>query len=167
MHAPGSWPSEANLGRVPYATDDARREMLETIAGAADQIGLALGELEGAYELLDEGGADALEARLFRPVQLAYGRARRTYTEFASRHELPTRGFESAPAGAPARGAKGLIEGAVSAAARADAELAELQDSMRPVEVGDQELRAGLAQVREQLGMVPGGARELLRTLGR
>ncbi len=155
------------MGVVPYDADEARRELLETIADAADLIALALGELEGAYELLDEGGAEALEARLFRPVQLAYGRARRTYTEFAARHELPTRGFDSAAAGAPSRGAKGLIESAVSAAARADGELAELQDSMRPVEVGDQELRAGLAQVRELLGAVPVGARELLRTLGR
>ncbi|MHB8532389.1 MAG: hypothetical protein ACYDC2_06685 [Solirubrobacteraceae bacterium] len=152
---------------MPYATDEARREMLETIAGAADLISVALGELEGAYELLDEGGAEALEARVFRPVQLAYGRARRTYADFAARHELPVRSFEGAAPGAPSRGAKGLIESAVSAAARADGELAALQDSMRPVEVGDQELRAGLAQVRELLGAVPVGARELLRTLGR
>ena len=152
---------------MPYATEDARRDLLETIAGAADLIALALGELEGAYELLDDRGAESLEERLFRPVQLAYGRARRTYTEFAARHELAVRDFDSVPAGAPARGAKGLIESAVSAAARADGELAELQDSMRPVEVGDRELREGLAQVREQLGAVPAGARELLRTLGR
>jgi X-X-X-Leu-X-X-Gly heptad repeat protein len=38
---------------------------------------------------------------------------------------------------------------------------------MLPVEVGDQQLRAGLTQVREQLGKVRSGARELVRTLGR
>ena len=152
---------------MPYAAADARREMLETIAGAADLIAEALGELEGAYELLDDAAAESLEERLFRPVQLAYGRARRTYTEFAARYELAVRDFLTAPPGAPARGAKGLIESAVMAAERADGELAELQDSMRPVEVGDQELRAGLSQVREQLGHVRRGARELVRTLGR
>jgi hypothetical protein len=141
--------------------------MLVTIAGAADLLSEALGELEGAYELLDERSAEGLEEQLFRPVQRAYGRVRRTYTEFAARYELPTRDFPSAPAGAPARGVKGLIEAAVDAAARADGELAELQDSMMPVEVGDQELREGLSQVRELLGSVRGGARELVRTLGR
>ena len=47
------------------------------------------------------------------------------------------------------------------------ATLAELQDSMRPVEVGDPELRKGLAEVRELLGDLRPRARELLRVLGR
>jgi hypothetical protein len=38
---------------------------------------------------------------------------------------------------------------------------------MAPVEVGDAELRAGLAEVRELLGEVPPRAREFVRTLGR
>jgi hypothetical protein len=38
---------------------------------------------------------------------------------------------------------------------------------MMPVEVGDPELRAGLAEVRELLGEVPTRAREFVRTLGR
>jgi hypothetical protein len=45
--------------------------------------------------------------------------------------------------------------------------LAELQDSMAPVEVGDPELRAGLAEVRRALGEMPGAARRVLRVLGR
>jgi hypothetical protein len=49
----------------------------------------------------------------------------------------------------------------------ADRGLAELQDSMRPVEVGDPELRAGLAQVRELVGSVRTRARELVRRWGR
>lgn len=137
------------------------------IAGSIDQLGISLGMLEGAYELLDESSAETLESDLFRPVQRAYGRAKRTYAEFAERYELESRDFEQAPAGAPARGAKGLIDGAVSAASEADRQLAELQDSMLPVEVGDPELRAGLEQVRELVGGMPGRAREMLRTLGR
>ena len=152
---------------MPYATADARRDLLEAIARAGDLISEALGELEGAYELLDERAAEALEERMFRPAQLAFGRARRTYGDFAARYELAQRDFATAVPGAPARGVKALVERAASAASRADGELGELQDSMLPVEVGDQELRAGLSQVREQLAAVPIGARELLRTLGR
>jgi hypothetical protein len=55
----------------------------------------------------------------------------------------------------------------VEATEEADAILADLQDSMRPVEIGDAELRAGLADVRERLGELPGRARELVRVLGR
>ena len=56
---------------------------------------------------------------------------------------------------------------AVEAVARADAMLADLQDSMLPVEVGDPQLRAGIEEVRVLLGRVRTGSRELLRTLGR
>jgi hypothetical protein len=38
---------------------------------------------------------------------------------------------------------------------------------MLPVEVGDTELRAGLAQVREALGTISVRARNLVRTVGR
>jgi len=152
---------------VPYTNAEARTQLLDVMAGAVDQLGISLGMLEGAYELLDDSTADALESDLFRPVQLAYGRAKRTYADFAERSKLEAREFEPAPPGAPARGAKGLIDGAVSAAAEADKELADLQDSMLPVEVGDPQLRAGLEQVRELIGGMPGRARELLRTLGR
>lgn len=152
---------------MTYTTADGRRQIMEALAGAVDRLGKALGELEGAYELLDERTADELEEQLFRPVQLAYGRAQRTYTEFGARHELEVRAFEAAPPGAPARGTKGLIESAVSDAAEADRELGELQDSMLPIEVGDAELRAGLEQVREQISGMGGRSRNLLRTLGR
>jgi hypothetical protein len=49
----------------------------------------------------------------------------------------------------------------------ADRTLAGLQDSMLPVEAGDEELRAGLKAVREPLGGLPGNARAFLRVLGR
>jgi hypothetical protein len=38
---------------------------------------------------------------------------------------------------------------------------------MLPVEVGDAELRSGLAEVRELLGDLRARSRELVRTLGR
>jgi hypothetical protein len=124
----------------------------------------ALGE---AYEQLDEATGDRLEKALFRPVQLAYGRAKRTHAAFAERFGLPGRTFTQPDAGHPSQGVKGFIETAVASAARADGRLAGLQDSMRPVEVGDAELRAGLSEVRRLVGDVPARARELTRTLGR
>ena len=60
-----------------------------------------------------------------------------------------------------------LLDRAVDAAHEADQAIAELQDSMLPVEVGDPELRAGLSQIRETLAAVPLRARELVRTVGR
>ena len=55
----------------------------------------------------------------------------------------------------------------MAAVTRADARLAQLQDSMRPVEVGDAELRAGLSEVRRLVADVPRRASELVRGLGR
>ncbi len=152
---------------MPYTTTDGRRQLLDALAHAAEQLGVALASLGEAYELLDEQTADRLERGLFRPVQVAYGRAQRTYTEFAARHDLPTRTFEPASQGAPSTGVKGFIDGALDAAGRADGELAALQDSMLPIEVGDAKLRAGLQEVRELIGGLRGRARELVRTLGR
>ena len=67
----------------------------------------------------------------------------------------PTRTFDSGSAGLPSQGVKGFIDGAVNATGRADRTLAQLQDSMRPVEVGDAELRAGLSEVRRLVADVP------------
>ena len=152
---------------MAYVTQEARQELLDTIAEAADEIGVALAALGAAYEALDDDTADALEEQLFRPVQVAYGRARRTHTGFAERHGLPTRTFEPVSAGLPSQGVRGFIDRAVDAVAEADDILAELQDSMRPVEVGDAELRAGLSEVRELAGTVQERARQLVRRLGR
>jgi hypothetical protein len=152
---------------MTYTTADGRRQVLDALARAVEEIGVALAALGEAYELLDERTAERLEQELFRPVQSAYGRAQRTYAGFAERHDLPRRTFESAPQGAPSTGVKGFIEATVEAAGRGDGELAALQDSMLPIEVGDAELRAGLQEVRELLGEVRGRARELVRTLGR
>ena len=148
-------------------TVEARQQMLDTLAEATDGIGFALASLGAAYEQLDVSSADELEAELFRPVQLAYGRARRTHAEFARRHGLSRREFEPSSAGLPSTGAKRFIDNAVVAVGKADTSLADLQDSMLPVEVGDPELRAGLAELRGLVGNLAQRAREVVRTIGR
>ena len=70
-------------------TIEAREEILAELRIAIDRIGLALACLGQAYELLDEMTGDRLEAELFRPVQRAYARAKRTQAAFAARVELP------------------------------------------------------------------------------
>jgi hypothetical protein len=153
---------------MTYSSDEGRRELLGATAEAADTIGVALAALGAAYELVDDDTADRLESELFGPVQAAYGRAKRANGEFAGRHGLAASAFAATPdAGAPSAGASGYVEQALEAVEHADDILSELQDSMLPVEVGDPELRAALADVRTRLGEVPGRAAELLRTLGR
>jgi hypothetical protein len=152
---------------MAYVTAEARQDLLDALATATDDIGIALGALGDAYEQLDDTTAEQLEDTLFGPVQAAYGRAKRTHTEFSDRHGLARRTFASPASGAPSRGVKGFLEQAVDAVGRADRALAELQDSMLPVEVGDAELRAGMSEVRRQLGDVSGRARQLVSRLGR
>ena len=154
---------------MAYTTAEARQQMLDDLAHAVDELGVALAALGAAYELLDEQSGDRLEEQLFRPVQVAYARAQRTHAGFATRHNLPTRTFEpppttTAPAGHTGRS---LLDAALEAIEEADHLLVEIQDSMMPVEVGDAELRAGLAQARELVGPLPGRGRELERVLGR
>ena len=100
-------------------------------------------------------------------MQLAYGRARRTHAGFAERHGLPGRTFEPGGPGHASQGVKGYLDAAVEAVREADLSLSALQDSMRPVEVGDPELRAGLADVRELIGTLPGRAKRFVSTFGR
>jgi hypothetical protein len=152
---------------MPYTTADARQQLLDTVAEAADRLGQALASLTEAYEQLDEGTADRVEQELFRPVQSAYGRARSTHAAFAQRHGLPPRTFEPAIAGAPSHGIKGFLDSAVAAIGDADRLLGTLQDSMLPVEVGDLQLRAELEAVRGLIGGLGARARELERRLGR
>lgn len=154
-------------GGMTYVAAEARQELLDAVAGAVDAIARALSDLGAAYDLLDEQTADRLEEELFRPIQLAYGRAQRTHAGFAERHGLRGRAFTPAREPAANRQARDLVADAVEEAARADDAIAELQDSLRPVEVGDAELRAGLAEVRELVGGLRARARELLRVLGR
>ncbi len=152
---------------MAYTTADARQQLLDSLGTAAEELGSALSALGEGYEQLDEQSAERLESELFRPVQTAYGRAQRTYLQFAGHHDLPSRTFSPAPRGAPSIGAKGFIDSAVESIGAADDALATLQDSMLPVEVGDAELRSGLREIRELLGGLSARARELVRTLGR
>ena len=152
---------------MAYVAAEARQELLDALAAATEDIGVALGALGDAYEQLDDVSADQLEEALFGPVQAAYGRAKRTHTEFADRHGLPRHAFASPASGAPSRGVKGFLDQAVEAVARADGALAALQDSMMPVEVGDAELRAGLSEVRRRLDGVSTHARQFVSRFGR
>jgi hypothetical protein len=152
---------------MSYTTAEGREQVLGDMAVAIEQIAESLAALGEAYEQLDEHNADVLEEQLFRPVQSAYGRARRTYSEFATRSGIRGRSFEAHSPGLQSQTVQALIERAVDNAHDADQSIAELQDSLLPVEVGDPELRAGLSQVRETLSAIPVRARELVRTVGR
>jgi hypothetical protein len=152
---------------VTYTAAEARQQLLDSLAEAIERIGFALGALGAAHEQLDERNADRLEEELFGPVQLAYGRAKGAHARFAGRHGLTSGPFESAAPGIPSTGARGFVHDAVGAVAQADGALSALQDSMLPTEVGDPELRAALAGVRDLLDPVAQRARELERTLGR
>ena len=152
---------------MAYTTTEGREKVLDDLAAAIEQIADALARLGEAYEQLDDDHGDALEQQLFRPVQLAYGRAQRTHSEFAARSQLRSRTFAAHSPGLQSQSVQDLIDRAADAAQDADQSIADLQDSMLPVEVGDPELRAGLSGVRETLAPVPARARALLRTVGR
>lgn len=152
---------------MAYSEADARRLLLEQLASAADEIGLALANLGEAYEQLDEFAAERLEDELFRPLGAAYGQAKRVHAEFAARHGLPAHPFEAAQPHVREHDARGIMERAAASVAHADGALGALQDSMLPVEVGDPQLRAGLEQVRTALTDIGPRTREIIRTLGR
>jgi hypothetical protein len=152
---------------VTYLTAEARQNLLDDFALAIEELALALAVLGAAYELLDELTADRLEEELFRGVQTAFGRAQRTHAAFAARYSLQGRTFEQPSAGLPSQGARAFLDRAGEAITEADTLLAELQDSMLPVEVGDPELRAGLAEIRTLVGELQGRAHQFVRTFGR
>ncbi len=146
---------------------EVRQGLLDGIAEAIDELGAALVALGAAYELLDERSADRLEDELFGPVQKAYGRAKRTYGEFAARHGLAARAFEQPGSSSGSRDVRRFLDRAVDAVDESDEILVELQDSGQLVEYGDAELRAGVAGVRELVSNVRASARQFTRTLGR
>ncbi len=152
---------------MAYVTAEARQELLDTVAEAAGELNTALAALAAAYEQLDDDSADKLEEVLFRPVQLTFGRARMTATAFAARHGLPAPTVADGSAGLPSRGVKGFVEDASEAVEQAEAILTELQDSLSPVEVGDAELRAGLADVRARMDGLPAVAEHFISRFGR
>lgn len=146
---------------------EAREQIATDLASAIDEVALAQACLGEAFERLAVTSADRLEAELFRPTQRAFGRSKRTYLRFAEQHGLATRGFDTSPPGPRSQGARDLIETALTAAGNADGLLAELQDSMLPIEFGDAELRSGIAEARASLGELAPASRTFLRGLGR
>jgi hypothetical protein len=152
---------------MSYTNLEARQQLLDALGEATDYLASALASLGAAYEQLDEQQADRLEEQLFRPLQRAYGRAKRTHTEFAGRHGLPDREFKTPSPGAPSTGVKGFIDSAVDSIGRAESELVALQDSLMPIEVGDPELRAGLSEVRRLIDGLSQRALGFVRTFGR
>lgn len=151
---------------MSYSTADAREQVLDELASAIEHLGTAVARLGEAYELMDEQTADRLEEQLFRPLQAAYGAARRTQAEFAARYGLGGRELGQPSPGLPT-GPRQEIDRAADEIRTADETIAALQDSMLPVEVGDTELRAGLSRTRELIDPLPARAREIVRTLGR
>jgi hypothetical protein len=79
---------------------------------------------------------------------------------------LPGRDFPPSAQVAP-EDPRATLERAADAIQAADDTLAELQDTLLPVEVGDQELRAGLSGTRSVIAPLPGVCDEFVRTLGR
>jgi hypothetical protein len=151
---------------VSYTTESGRRQILDDASAAAVPLAAALAVLGDIYDLLDEQTADRMEARLFKPLQGAYGQLRRTLTEFAARTSLPAPSFAAGPAQLPSD-PHSAIEHVADWTVEADEILAELQDTLLPVEVGDAELRAGLSGTRTAITPLPSACVELLRTLGR
>jgi hypothetical protein len=152
---------------MAYTSESARLQLLDDLGQAVEQLSVAIDAVGQAYEAADEQTADRLEAELFRPVQSAYARAQRTRTGFAERHGLTADAPPAASAGAPSADPRLHLEHAVEAIQRADQIIAEMQDSMLPVEVGDRELRDGLSEVRELIALAPAQARQLVRLIGR
>ncbi|MDQ2676781.1 MAG: hypothetical protein M3Y34_08230 [Actinomycetota bacterium] len=152
---------------MSFTTAEARDRIIGDLESAEEELSFAVASLGEGFEALPEASADRLEDDLFRPVQKAYARTKRTRTGFAGRVGRETDEPESRPVGPPSQGAKGFVQDAAGAAIQADLILSELQDSMMPVEGGDAELRAALAEVRELLAPVRMSAATFLRTLGR
>jgi hypothetical protein len=151
---------------MSYTTRSGREQILEDVAEAAEELGRAMADLGEAYEHLDEQSAERMEANLFRPLQGAFGQLKRTHEEFARRYELQGRDFPPAPVPLPGD-ARRMFERASESVQSADDTLAALQDSLLPVEVGDEALRAGLSRVRLLIAPLPQASERLVRTLGR
>ena len=151
---------------MAYTTQEGRTQILDDTAQAATELARALAALSEAYEHLDERTAELMEQRLFRPLQGAYGQLTRTRAEFAARTALIAREIASVPTPAP-EGPRASLEHAADAISDADQMLAELQDTLLPVEVGDQQLRAGLSEVRGAISRLPEICDEMVRSVGR
>jgi hypothetical protein len=152
---------------MSYTNLAAREQLLESLHAAAAELADAIAALGAAHEQLDDQQADRLEQELFRPLQRAFSLARQTQESFAARYSLVSADVDPPVTGAPSAGVKGFIDHAVQAVINADNELAAIQDSLMPIEVGDPELRAGLAEVRQLVNGLSHRARAFMRTFGR
>jgi hypothetical protein len=152
---------------MAITTAEARAQILDELAAAIDQLGTGTACLGEAYEALDDSTADRMEDELFRPLQKAFGRAKRTHSQFAQRVGMSAAAWQPPAAPIGTRGAQALIERAVDSADEANRLLAELQDSMLPIESGDAELRAGLTETRDLIAGLGERARTLVRGIGR
>jgi hypothetical protein len=151
---------------MSYTNESGRLQILDDSADAARELDRALAALGEAYEHLDDDTADALETAVFKPLQAGFGLLKRTRSEFAERFALPLVEPESAPQPPPTN-PRELLQQAGDAVHAAEEAIAELQDTLLPVEVGDQELRIGLATVRTTIAALPAACDNLVRTLGR
>lgn len=154
--------------RVTYDPAEARRALVDDLLGAAQDVAEAIAYASAAYDLLDDTSGDRLEEQVFAPLQKALGALRRAAEGFATRHGI------AAPAAAPpppephpSQGVAALLDGCGAAARRADDHLGTLQDSLLLIDLGDAELRTGVADVRRRLGGVPAALRTFTRMLGR
>ncbi len=151
---------------MSYTNDSGRRQIIDDSVAGANYMGDALAALGEAYELLDERAADQMEESVFKPTQAAYGQLKRTLTEFALRYGLPQPTFPVSMVPAPTD-PHTTLDRVADLIQSTDDVLADLQDTLLPVEVGDAELRAGLSRTRTLIGRVPASAEALIRILGR
>ena len=151
---------------MSYTNESGRRQIIDDSVAAANYLGEAMAALGEAYDLLDDPTADRMEATVFKPVQASVGQLKRTLAEFATRYKLPAPVFETAGLPAPTN-PHTTLDRVIELVQAADDTVADLQDSLLPVEVGDTDLRAGLSRARTLIGPVPDAADGLIRMLGR
>ncbi|HUA11681.1 MAG TPA: hypothetical protein VMA83_06725 [Solirubrobacteraceae bacterium] len=153
---------------MTYSAREGRERILLDVAEAAAALMGAQEALGEAHEQLDDAAAGRLELELYGPVRDATksalagasafaARVGMTFTRPAGEHHARTRGD----------GPREYVDAATALVARADELLAELQDSLLPVEVGDTELREALAATRRTIAPLAHSALEFERTLGR
>jgi hypothetical protein len=151
---------------MSYTNASGRQRILDDCGSALVPLDVALAELGEAYDHFDEHTADRFEAELFKPLQAAYSAVAHARGGFAARYGFTVE--QPPPPPMPGlRDPRVALANAATSIRDADDVLAELQDSMLPVEVGDVELRNDLARSRRLLDPLPAACRSLSRSFGR